>query len=390
MLGSQASPGVSTRTAQPSCFQNSEITGFGPNVWAMASNPTSRSDVEHYAHLIRTEFCPTATHDLLHRGQCVSWMLDCCKEINVSPHTSAIAINYLHRFMQWARSQPEASSLTFKEMIAMVGSRLTGSSGFHDPTALCEALCFTCILVAAKRMEPKDTSCSLYDARSLWPPRLTPSFAGVLEKQLIKALDWNLACSTVYDFVHFWAKRAQSYVNQARLETLCGDIVEGMLRDGSFVSMPPSVFGPAVVTWAIETLAELHETTTELGLKQMFSCMGLAMNQELASAVQRTRRLQCTAFPEYSTTHERAQSPSSTIDFHSTIGFPERSTAAAEGHLAQILPAALRSKRQIGFTEASSVDLSAKPSKPIKRPAPMRADAKKIVAKKVRVEAQCG
>ena len=205
------------------------------------------------------------------RRKAVSWLLELCPTVKCSPATGSLAVVYYDAFVEWAYERPGATLLGCGRLVKWVLSTEMRRSSTYSESVCHELLIFACILLAAKRIEPRECACfECIEAEGCHIEQLKvpnqktdqsscPLPAPVHEMELIvlKALQWDTARVSAHDFFHFWVD-SRSTIGEAaaasKLQEICYITIDACIREASFASMPARVLAVSAIIWACGAL----------------------------------------------------------------------------------------------------------------------------------------
>ena len=211
----------------------------------------------------------------------VSWLLETSATAKCSTATASLAVVYYGAFVEWAYERPGAASLGCASLVKWVlSTEMRWSSTYPEGTCH-ELLIFACILLAAKRIEPRCCTCfehiEVEACYVQWvhlpnkKPDLDQSSCQFVERLhamellLLKALQWDTACLSAHDFFHYWMDRSMTIGEEdtaSKLQEICYITINAGIREASFASLPARVLAAGAIIWALKAL-DLKLTTMQ-------------------------------------------------------------------------------------------------------------------------------
>ena len=208
------------------------------------------------------------------RWKAVSWLLEMCATVKCSPVTGSLAVVYYDAFVVWAYERPGATLLGCGRLVKWVLSTEMRRSSTYSEGICHELLIFACILLAAKRMQPRECACfERIEAEALHIEQLkvpnekidqeqsSCQFAAPLhemELMVLKALQWDTSHVSAHDFFHFWVDSSSVTIGEAaaatKLQEICYITIDACIREASFASMPARVLAVSAIIWACMAL----------------------------------------------------------------------------------------------------------------------------------------
>lgn len=273
-----------------------------PEVW-----PAEAGDF--YNHLTRNERPRSPIKDSRERKLCVSWITRACSDYGFSPDTGGLAVEYFDAMMAQCRRLPDTEALTFKQLVKRVGATAVDVSR-HKESQLCELICIVCISIAAKKVEAKEKAPFLGD----FDEHFTFQELRAMERLVLDSMQWNLNCSTVFDFVHFWTQQASRDVDRVELKRLCMESIAMCMKESEFSDKSARVFGAAVTIWA-------HDAKSWSAVEIRASMSRLMGSQEDADIVRAVEHVGFYLKQQYPHAFKprRAESPTTTLEFTNTV-----------------------------------------------------------------------